>query len=223
MIKRIMPLIALLFFATCMLGMQRCFVCEGMRQEPFVTLTCNHTCHPSCILFICDATKCPQCNYAISPERKAEILRMQEELGRHTPRRVYPEHQKCYICDDRIAEFKNLPMVFLNCNHAYHAVCILTWSNTNSTCPQCKSRISDDQIEYFEYIVNDDAQPPSAQNPQSIQPAQDTPPQSRSLMSTYRPYILLSCGSITALVCYYYQDDIMAWFKKGSHKQQELL
>jgi hypothetical protein len=203
-----------------MVAMERCLVCEGMRQEAFVTLTCNHTYHPSCILFIASATnKCPQCNHSISAEQKAALEAAKATFCQSRPK-VYHPYQKCFICDDRIPELQTEDLVILNCDHAYHPTCILTWSFTNPSCPQCKYPISPEQQEYFTYIIDDDYSSSSSISEPISSP--DIPQQEPSFMIRYKNRLILSCCGISALICYYHKDDIVAWFKKAS-KQQEIL
>lgn len=210
--------------ATSMVAMQRCFICEGMRQEAFVTLTCNHTYHPSCILFIASGTnKCPQCDHDISPEQKEALESVKATFCQSQPH-VYRTYQKCFICDDRIPELQTEDLVILNCEHAYHPTCILTWSFTNPSCPQCKHSISAAQQEYFAYIIQEDDSS-SASTPARTStpiPRPDIPEKHSSFISRYKIRILVGCCGITALACYYYKDTVAAWFKKTSKRQESL-
>mgnify|MGYP001368122427 CR=1 FL=1 len=59
----------------------------------------------------------------------------------------------CTICFDKI----NDNGFFLNCKHQFHYNCIKKWFNSCQTCPLCKKKYGDKQLEFgIDYMIDID-------------------------------------------------------------------
>ena len=51
----------------------------------------------------------------------------------------------CLICQEDI-NFCHEDISVLNCGHLFHKKCLQQWLDTNSTCPECKSAVTKNDL-----------------------------------------------------------------------------
>ena len=57
----------------------------------------------------------------------------------------------CPIC----LEQNNNEMITTACNHVFHKFCLDEWKKINLSCPCCRSKIYDNELNYFILKIND--------------------------------------------------------------------
>ncbi|CAG8449226.1 8817_t:CDS:1 [Cetraspora pellucida] len=56
---------------------------------------------------------------------------------------------KCTICLEEIISF-----TFLPCTHTFHSKCISTWLKEHKSCPMCRDRLDNEDIEFVTSQIN---------------------------------------------------------------------